>query len=219
MCVYDHSHDTPSLGKARKIHPAENNRRAKPEMPDDSNAPTPRGGGRREDPPKPPAPPGLPDDPENPDRFERRFVLVFRNGVLHAAYYTASEVEPKTGGDYDLDIDLVGRTFLIRKSDGTPRLLQGTVAGIGGITLQELFKFLRMPGAVLPPAHWIAMNPIYDPAGFGSSLAPVIARIRKLFFGEQGSQHFLVTAKPLAYGWNHERSYRVIALTDRWWDI
>lgn len=221
MCVYDYSEDTPSLGKAHKIRPTESDRTANPGKHESGVAPSPQGGGHRKDPPKPPAPPGMADPGDEPesDPMSRRFVVIYRNGQFTSGYYPAADAATITAGDYDLDVDVLTRTFVIKKSDGSMRLLRGTIPGVGTVPLQQLLKMARWAGVVLTPAQWKAIEPEYDKEGWGLSLAPIIARLRKLFFGEKGSQHFIVTIKPLAYGWNRDRSYRIIALQERWWEI
>jgi len=151
--------------------------------------------------------------------MDRRFVLAYCDGQLTKGYYPASDAASSTDGDYDLDVDLLKRVFVIKKSDGSILVLRGNVPGIGVVALQQLFKFLRFHEAVLRPVRWMAIEPEYDEEGWGLCLAPIIARLRKLFFGEKGSQRFIVTINPLAYGWNRDRSFRIIALSERWWEL
>ena len=220
MTNCEHSAQAPALGKARKIPLAHSDRSAAPSG-RAGPAPMPQGGGHAGPPRVPLAPPGLPAswDAREPAPMDRRFVLAYRDGQSTRGYYPPAEAEPRTAGPYDLDINMLTRTVTIRKSDGTLRVLQGTIPGIGTAPLQQLFKMLRYYDAVLPPVRWMAIEPEYDPDGWGLCLAPIIARLRKLFFGEKGSQHFIVTINPLAYGWNRARSFRIIALHERWWEL
>ena len=218
MTNYEPSAQAPALGKARRIPRADRDRLAA-QSGTAGPTPHPQGGGHTGPPRVPLAPPGMPDSWDEPDPFGRLYGLVSRDGTRTAGFYDASEAEERTAGDYDLDLHLVARKVFIRKSDGSPRVLRGTIPGIGVVPLRLLFQFMRFPEAILPPVQWGLMAPEFLGSEDDYLLAPIIARLRKLFFGERGSNHFIMTAKPLAYGWNPSRSYRVIALTERWWEL
>lgn len=195
MTNYEPSAQAPDLGKARKI-PTLIAATAAPSLPGHD----------------PQAATGL-------ELLSRRYIASFIGGRHDGGFVSAAEAAALPQNDVDIYADLIRRIWIIRKSDGNALIHRKRVKRAGKNRQAFMLKMMRYAPAVLPPSQWGLMDPQIDSHYHKATVTPTVSCLRRFLLGEPGSEYYIVTADPLAYGWNVERSFRVIALTTDWWRI
>lgn len=136
-------------------------------------------------------------------------LTTYIDGILESKIVTLTDAKALPETLFDIDIDLVAMTFVVRKADGSIVQHSGRIKGLGKVLLDLMVKFFHGGGSYLSPYDVSQMEPDHD--SHGPCLETYVCRLRRLIFDETAStQHCLLSTRPLAYAVNPELNFRLI---------
>ena len=137
-------------------------------------------------------------------------VATFREGTSSWELMSEADTHLLDVASVDFHWDRVHHVARVVRGDESVLPHDRSIDGLDTERLSLLCKYLKYPTLVLGPAEWGLLDEHVNGYCCREEMTPAVSHLRRSLFGEKGSQRFIVRARPLAYGWCRERSFRLI---------